>query len=129
MLIKAILVGLLMAVAEVINGNLRVRLLHKRLGKKRAKFYSFISGTVAIYLICWWLLPWIDPQTNLHNLVIGAIWFVILLCLDLYFARRVFRVSWKHILDDFNPLLGNMLSVGLLLLFLSPLIVFNLWLV
>ncbi len=129
MLLKAVLVGLLMAVAEVINGNIRVRLLHKRLGKKRAKLISFVSGTLLIYIICWWLLPWINPVAIEHCLAIGLLWFFILLTLDLYFARFVFRASWKNIRNDFNPVSGNMLSIGLLLLFLSPLIVFSLRLV
>ena len=46
--------------------------------------------------------------------------------LDLYFGRFVFRLPWRKIRDDFNPLKGNLLGVGLVLLFLCPAIIFML---
>ena len=124
MIIRAIIVGLLIAAAEVLNGNLRVRYLQRRLGRKRGKCLSFLTGLGLVVLITWGLLPWVDPRSIVDCLQVGFVWTIILTALDLYFGRYVFRMSWRQILDDFNPLRGNLLGLGLMLLFFCPLLVF-----
>lgn len=124
MLLKALVVGLLLAVGEVLNGNLRVRVLHGIYGKYRAKQISFISGTIIIYAITWFALPWISPVTYFDCYEIGFVWLVTMLGLDIYFGRYVFKLRWSKIVEDFNPLKGNLLGIGMILLFLSPSIVF-----
>lgn len=58
--------------------------------------------------------------------MIGALWFFVMLCLDIYFARYIFRLGWSKIADDFNPAKGNLLGVGMVLLLLAPVVVFTL---
>lgn len=124
MIWKTLIIGLLLAIGEVINGNIRVRVLHGIFGKSRAKVVSFFSGIGIIALICWFTLPWINPNNYHDCLLIGFVWLAIMMCLDIYFARRVFKLKWGKVLDDFNPLKGNLLSVGMIFLLFSPSIVY-----
>ena len=124
MIIRAIIVGLLIALAEVLNGNLRVRYLQRRFGRKRAKRLSFVTGLCLFWGIAWCLLPWIGPQSIFQCLQVGLVWIILMTALDLYFGRFVFRLPWAKIRDDFNPRKGNLLGVGLVLLFLCPAIIF-----
>lgn len=124
MLVKALLVGLLIALGEVINGNIRVRILHAKFGKRRAKLASFFSGIVIIFAICWFALPWINPASYQDCIVIGFMWFIIMMCLDIYFARYVFKLRWSNIFDDFNPVKGNLLGIGMVILLFCPAVVF-----
>lgn len=124
MILRATIVGLLIALAEVLNGNLRVRHLQRRLGRKRAKHWSFVTGFCLFATIAWCMLPWIDPQSFVQCLQIGLVWLILMTALDLYFGRFVFRLSWAKIRDDFNPRKGNLLGVGLVLLFFCPAVVF-----
>ncbi|MBD3824347.1 MAG: hypothetical protein IE916_07545 [Epsilonproteobacteria bacterium] len=126
MVVKALIVAFLMAFGEVVNGNIRVRILHAKFGKERAKRLSFVSGLSIIYLICWFTLPWVAPKSYEDCLMIGALWFFVMLCLDIYFARYIFRLGWSKIADDFNPAKGNLLGVGMVLLLLAPVVVFTL---
>lgn len=125
MLLKSLVIGLLIAIGEVVNGNIRVRVLHKIFGKKQAKTISFLSGTIIIFTICWFTLSWIDPKNYIDCLKIGFIWFLIMLCLDIYFAKYVFKMKWGKIVDDFNVMKGNLLGVGMVLLIFSPVIIFK----
>jgi uncharacterized membrane protein YdcZ (DUF606 family) len=124
MFLKALTVGLLLALGEVINGNVRVRVLSRLYGKRRAKIISFFSGVAIIYTISWFALPWVAPGNYLNSYTVGFIWLLILLCLDLYFGRYVFKFKWTKIAEDFNPLKGNLLSLGMVFLFFSPALVF-----
>lgn len=124
MLFKTLLIGLLLALGEVINGNIRVRVLQKLFTKSQAKVISFFSGITIIFIICWFALPWLNPNDYLDCFIIGFIWLLIMISLDIYFGRNVFKLKWNKILDDFNPLKGNLLSIGMLFLLLCPTFVF-----
>ena len=124
MIWKTLIIGLLLAIGEVINGNIRVRILHRIFGKSRAKLVSFFSGVGIIALIYWFALPWVNPSNYHDCLLIGFIWLITMMSLDIYFARRVFKLNWNKVLDDFNPFKGNLLSVGMIFLLFSPSIVY-----
>ena len=124
MLLKTLAVGLLLALAEIINGNIRVRILHRFYALKRAKTLSLLLGTAIIYAITWLTLPWVNPISYLDCLNVGFIWLTIMLSLDIVVGRYLFKYKWQKILDDFNLFRGNLLSVGMLLLFISPCLVF-----
>ena len=124
MLFKAMIVGFLIALGEILNGNIRVRILHRRFGKKRAKEISFVSGSLIIFLICLLTLHWINPGNYRDCILIGCIWLSIMLCLDIYFGRFVFKLKWVDVFNDFNPVKGNLLGVGMVFLFFCPTIVF-----
>lgn len=116
--------GLLIAFGEVVNGNIRVRVLHRQLGKKKAKIVSFFSGIVIIFMICLFTSSWINPNSYIDCIVIGFTWLVIMMCLDIYFGRYVFKFKWNKIFNDFNLMTGNLLSIGLVFLLFCPAIMF-----
>ncbi|WP_136796428.1 hypothetical protein [Desulfosediminicola ganghwensis] len=124
MLLKTLIVGLLIAIGEVVNGNFRVRYLHKKYGVKRAKKISFLSGIIIIYSICWFTLSWVEPTNYVDCLIIGSVWLVIMISLDILFGKYVFKIKWHKIIDDFNIMKGNLLGVGMVFLFICPTIVF-----
>lgn len=120
LLIKAFVVSVFLAFGEVLNGNIRVRLLHRIYGKKRAKKISFFSGLVVIFLITWFSLPWISPNNYLDCFKVGFIWLCVIFCLDIYFGRFIFKLKWNRIADDFNLMKGNLIGLGMILLFITP---------
>lgn len=123
MLLKAILVWLCIAVAETANGIVRVKLLNRRLGDRGGRRLGVLTGSAMIFLIGWLALPWIGPSSVGESLLVGACWLALMLGFDIAFGRLVFRVSWRRIAADFNLLKGNLLALGMMVLFLTPLAV------
>jgi hypothetical protein len=121
MLIKIFLGFLLLAFAETLNGMFRVKVLHKRLGKKIAKILSFVLGSFAIFALNIVLVPWIEPKSMSEAFFIGFIWMSLMLTYDLYVGRVLFKLSWSKILEDFNIFKGNLLALGMLLILFLPL--------
>lgn len=124
MLIKAVIVWVLIAVGEIINGNIRVRYLQRKYGKYRAKQFSFFSGVAFFSIIIWFSLSWVGPSNLFQCFALGFIWMSLMTLLDIYFGKYIFHYSWNRIVDDFNPSKGNLLGIGMLLIFLCPAIVF-----
>ena len=124
MIVKAIVIWVFIAAGEILNGNVRVRLLQRRYGRRRAKQISFFTGITIIYAICWLSLPWVNPSNLQDCFLIGLIWMLLMLCVDIYFGRYVFRYTWIKILEDFDLKKGNLLGVGMGLLLFCPTIVY-----
>lgn len=119
---KAFVVWVLIAIAEVVHGILRVRFLNRRVGGRRARQIAVFTGSGLILIIACALVPWINPGTVGQCYWIGLLWFVLMLAFEIGFGRFVFRASWKRLLSDFDFRQGGLLSIGMAILFFAPLI-------
>lgn len=54
------------------------------------------------------------------SLIVGALWFVLMLCYDIGLARFVFRMPYSRIAADFDIRKWNLLGIGMLILFAIP---------
>ena len=123
LLFRALIIWFLVAGAEVLQGILWVRFLNRRVGDRRARQIGVITGSGIIFAITWFALPWIGAHRVLDLLVVGMLWLVLMLALDVFFGRMVFRFSWSRIARDFDPRRGGWLGVGMLILFAASLLV------
>ncbi|HEX5399630.1 MAG TPA: hypothetical protein VFY06_11345 [Verrucomicrobiae bacterium] len=123
MIFRAVIIWLLIAVAEVLNGIVRVRFLNRRVGDRRARQIGVFSGSALILAIAWCAGPWIGARGVDELLGVGALWLVLMLAFDVAFGRLVFRSTWRRIAADFDVRKGGLLGVGMLILLLAPLLV------
>lgn len=123
MILKAILVWVFLAIAETINGIFRVHYLNRKMTTHRARQIALISGSLLILSIGWFAVPWIGPRTYSECLLLGLIWLLLMLAYDIGFGRLVFHYSWRRIAADFDVRKGNFLAIGMLVIFLTPLLV------
>ena len=123
MILKAILVWMIIAIGETVNGIFRVHYLNRKMASRRARQIALISGSLLILVIGWFAVPWIKPESSAECLLVGLIWLLLMLAYDIAFGRFVFHYSWRRIAADFDLRKGNYLAIGMLVLFLTPLLV------
>lgn len=123
LLLKAGLIWAGIALAETLNGVLRVSFLNRPLGDRSARRVGVLTGSLMIFLIGWLSVPWIGPESTAESLAVGITWLLLMLAFDIGFGRMVFRASWRRIVADFDLTKGNLLSLGMLVLLLTPLAV------
>ncbi len=123
--IKALLIWLLIATAEVLHGIVRVRFLHRPLGDRRARQVGVFTGSGIILLVAWFCVPWLGVLSNQQLLGVGSLWFVLMLGFEIAFGRWVFRASWRRLAADFDIRQGGLLSIGMAVLLLAPWLVGN----
>jgi hypothetical protein len=126
MLLRAALIWLIIAGAETLHGILRVKLLNPRFGDRRARQVAVVSGSLLILLIGWVTVPWIAPLSTGQSLAAGGLWLALMLALDLGLGRWVMHASWERLLADFNPARGGFLGFGMLVLFVTPIVIASL---
>ncbi len=123
MILKAFVIWIGIACAETLHGILRARLLNPRVGDRAARRIAVFSGSAIILAIGWISLPWIGPASSTDSLKVGALWLVLMLCYDIGLARFVFRMPYGRIAADFDIRKGNLLGVGMMILFATPILI------
>ena len=123
MLLRAVLVWMLIAMAETIHGILRVRLLNPRVGDHRARQIAVGTASLIILGIAALTVPWIAPTSPGDALAVGALWLVAMLAFEFSLGRFVFHLKWDRILADFDFRRGGLLGFGMLVLFFAPYLV------
>jgi hypothetical protein len=118
--LRALVIWVLIAAAEVAQGALRVRFLNRRVGDRRARQIGVFTGSLLILAIAWVGVPWVGPRTAPECFGVGGLWLGLMLAFDFYFGRVVFRASWERIAADFDPRRGGLLGFGMAILFLAP---------
>lgn len=119
---KLICFYVLIASGEMLNGIARTVFLNKKYGISKAKRLSMISALYLCLLICYFYVPLIPVKTDKGLLFLGVSLSVFMLVFDITMARFVVKARWETILDDFNIFKGNLLSAGLIVMALCPLL-------
>ncbi len=120
MQIRAVLVWLVIALAEVVQGWWRVRWLNRRVGDRRARQIGVGTGSLLILVLAWTTAPWVGADTPQAALAVGALWTVLMLALDVGFGRFVFRAPWARIWGEFDLRQGRLRGLGMAVLFAAP---------
>ena len=123
MILRAFLIWIVIACAETLHGIVRVRLLNPRVGDKMARRIAVFSGSAIILTIGWFSIPWIALESSADGFIVGALWLVLMLCYDVGLARFVFRMPYSRIASDFDIRKGNLLGIGMLILFATPILI------
>lgn len=124
--IKIFCLCLLLASVETLHGIARTIFVVPKIGNKRAKQYSVISGTLLAFAVCYIMVPWLDINVEYQLLLVGIVLAVFMASFDIILARFVVKLKWKIIINDFNPVKGNYLIFGLIVLIIIPYVVMKL---
>jgi hypothetical protein len=116
---RALLVWLLMMVIETIHGVLRNRFLVPVIGDVGAHQIGVLIGSALILGIAILMIGWIHPTSERALLAIGAMWLLLTLAFEFGLGHALGR-SWAALLADYDLTRGGLLSIGMVVLALSP---------
>jgi hypothetical protein len=116
---RALLVWLLMMVIETIHGVLRNLLLVPLVGDLRARQLGVFVGSALILGVAALLIDWIRPNSVSDLLVIGAMWLAVTLAFEFGLGHALGR-PWSALVADYDLTRGGLLSIGMVVLALSP---------
>ena len=116
---RAVLVWLLLMAIETIHGILRNMFLAPLVGDLRAREIGVFIGSALILGLAVLLIGWIRPRSERSLLVIGAMWLGLTLGFEFGLGRALGR-PWDALLADCDLTRGGLLSIGMVVLALSP---------
>ncbi len=120
LIFRAACVWLLIIVAEIIHGMVRMRFLEPLIGDWHARQVAVFSGSAIVLGIAMLTVGWLKPPTAAAALGVGLGWVVVTIAFELLFGRYVAGMSWQRLLADYNLVRGGLLPIGLVVMGLSP---------
>lgn len=111
---------LTLAAVETLHGLIRNGMIAPRLGVKKSKRWSIVSGSLLAFVVCYVWVPALGIQRILPLLLVGLLLSAFMALFDVLLARYVFKFRWQAILKDFDLRRGNYLPLGLIALVFMP---------
>ena len=120
LLLKIAAIWLLIALAAIINGAVRDKLVAPTVGSGIALPLSGFSLALIVFAATYQTLPWLGLRSENDYLLIGSLWVAMTLAFEYLFGHYVMAKSWDDIHDGFNPRGGNLFLMVLLVTAAAP---------
>lgn len=121
-IIRAIILWLLLMLVETLHGIARRILLEPIVGDLTARQIAVFTGSALIFGIVFVMIPWLREAVTRQLLLIGALWVFLTLVFEVAIGRFALDLTWDRILQDYDIGRGGLMPIGLLVMFLAPLI-------
>ena len=122
---RALLVWMLIILAETVHGMAREIFIAPAIGDLKARQLGVLVGSVIILLIAWLTARWLGAKDRRTQLSSGHFWVVLTLLFEILLGRAI-GVSWDRILSDYNPARGGFMIAGLAVMLFAPLLAMKL---
>jgi len=120
--LRAIVVWIVIILAETVHGIARIQILEPSVGEFRARQMAVFSGAAIIFLVTRSLIGWIGANGRLALVAIGLCWVVLTIAFELLIGRFVFGFSWQRIAAEYDITSGSLMPLGLVFLVFCPLL-------
>lgn len=118
---RALLVWTVLIGVEFLHRLLRAILLAPYVGDFRSRQIGAVIGSFLVVAVAYLLIGWIAPPTRNALLTVGGLWLSLTLIFEFAFGRLA-GLSWERLVSDYDLRRGGLLSLGMIVLALSPLI-------
>lgn len=108
-------------VAETVHGILRNLFISPLIGDMRSRQLGVFVGSAIIFLILYFSICWIEAKTTPTLLSTGLVLVLLTLTFELSLGF-VLGFSSERISEDYDPRRGGLMVLGMLFLFVSPLV-------
>jgi hypothetical protein len=119
--LRAIAVWLAIIASESLHGTLRELLLTPRVGMPRAHQITVFTGSVLVVGIATALARWLAVREPRQLIRIGLLWVVLTVAFEAALGRLALGLSWSQLAADYDFSRGGLMSIGMLVLTLAPL--------
>jgi hypothetical protein len=119
---RALLVWLGLLAIAFANGAVRELVMVPRLGSLPAHAISVGTLSLAIVIVTWTTIGWMQPRSLADAWRIGALWLALTLAFELLAGHYVFGAPWSRLLADYDILRGRIWIVVLITTVTAPVI-------
>ena len=122
MLLRAFAVWLIIMLAETVHGILRGVILVPAVGDRTSRQFGVFIGSAIIFAIAYIFIDWFGRDATISRLLlIGFLWVIATVVFE-FALGRLLGLSWDRLLEDYRLAEGGLMPIGLVLMFLSPLL-------
>ena len=116
---KALVIWLLIVIAESIHGIVRQFFIAPMIGDMPARQVGVLIGSVIIFAIAWACIRWINARSFAEQFRVGLFWVVLIVIFELSLGAAL-GYSRERMLSDYNMAEGGFMGLGLLFMLFAP---------
>ena len=120
--VRALLVWLVIIVAESVNGTLRTLYFAPVIGDFPARRVGIFVAIALIFAITLAFTRWMGARSRTQLLGIGGMWVALTVMFELVLGRSVLHYDWSRLLSDYDLSRGGLMVFGLLAMVFMPLL-------
>jgi hypothetical protein len=118
---RATLTWMLIVFVETLHGIAREIFIAPMLGDLRSRQLGVIAGCALVFVIALLTTRWMGARTRRAQLAVGGFWVLLTLAFEFVLGRAL-GAGWERILADYNPARGGFMILGMVFLFLTPML-------
>lgn len=119
-LVRALIIWMVIIVAESIHGTLRELFLVPLVGDFTARRLAFFVGLLLIFLMTCFFIRWIDAPSMKSLFLVGLIWMILTAGFEFGLGLFVMNYSWERMFEDYDLSRGGLMGFGLLFMVFAP---------
>ena len=116
---RAVMVWLMIIVAESVHGTMRRLFFVPLIGQRPASQLGVLIGSAIIFAITWFSIHWLRAGSKRHQMQVGILWVALTVFFE-FGLGRLLGYSAERILADYNIAEGGLMGFGLLFMFFAP---------
>jgi hypothetical protein len=117
---RALLVWFGLLAVAFANGAVRELVFVRWLGDTPAHAISVVILSLAIVIVSWSTIAWIQPRSLAEAWRIGLLWLALTLAFELLAGHYALGIPWTRLLADYNLLAGRIWIVILFTTVTAP---------
>ena len=111
---------LVLLLAMMVNGTLRVLVLEPRLGGDLARQIASVSGMAIVLLLATFFVGRLVDVGGRALFGVGALWLALTMAFEFLFGHYVSGASWESLLADYDLSRGRLWPLVLVTVLLAP---------
>jgi len=119
---RAVMVWMVLMLFETLHGAVREVFIAPRIGALHARQLGVPVGCAIVFVVAWFAARWLGATMRAQQLVVGGLWVLLTLLFEFTLGRAV-GTSWNQMLSDYNPARGGLMVLGLVFMFVTPMLV------
>ena len=120
--VRGVAIWVLIALAETVQGVLRVLMLQPVVGELRSRQIAVFTGSIVILAIATAASRWLAARSRRELIAVGLLWLGLMLAFEILLGRLVAGFSWERIAADYDPRRGGLLLFGMAVIAVAPLV-------
>lgn len=121
-IMRAFIIWLLIILIEMLHGIARGLFLEPMIGDFRARQIAVFTGSILITMVTFACIRWLKDAATTRLLLVGGMWVILTVAFEIIVGRFAMNLTWDRIFSDYDLRTGGLLPIGLLVMFLAPLV-------
>jgi hypothetical protein len=122
MILRALIIWVVLLFVAILNGAARSAVITPWMGEQAGHIISTLILSLAILVVAWTSIGWINPGSGKDALLVGTAWVILTVAFEFLAGHYLFGNPWEKLFADYDIAQGRIWGLVLITSFIAPLL-------